>query len=131
MNNILTQHIYKNRNGKRTKVGMFLGLVIDNEIRVGYSLCSKEDTFDAEYALALAGIRALSDEPDECPPSIGREAGEFADRCLRYFKGSTLWMGPHNNFDYLDLDELLELTYEDEPEIRTYPLPDSVIVEVF
>jgi len=88
----ITQYIYKRRQGKLQKVGMFLGTVIDGKIRVGYSLCCKTDTFDPDYALALAAVRALSPEADECPASIWEDAIEFADRCLRYFKGYDLFI---------------------------------------
>jgi hypothetical protein len=110
----ITQYILKNRNGKKTKVGLLLGCVINNKIRIGYSLCCKDDEFDADYALALASIRALDPREDVCPPSIENDAYAFAERCARYFKGKAFYQG----------EDAHKISYEGTV------LPASCVVEV-
>lgn len=80
---MVSKVIYKTRNGKLTRVGMFLGVVIDGELRIGHSLCSKEDEFDFDYAVALASIRTLL--PDEVPPSIQASKDAFEAYCRNYY----------------------------------------------
>lgn len=88
---MIKQYIYRNRNGQRQKVGLFFGTTIKNQIVIGFSLCSREDKFDRDKALAIAVGRALSPKSQECPPSISDEACDFADRCVKYFKDSRIF----------------------------------------
>lgn len=87
---MIRQYIYRNRNGKRTKVGLLVGAAIRDQIVIGYSLCCREDKFDKDTALAIAVGRALSHKAQECPPSILQDACRFAARCERYFQDAHL-----------------------------------------
>lgn len=87
---MLKQYIYRRKNGQRRKVGMFFATTIRDEIVIGYSLCCPEDKFDKDKALAIAMGRALSPHVSPCPPSIYKDALEFAGRCQRYFQDAHL-----------------------------------------
>lgn len=87
----IRQYIYRNRNGHRQKVGLLFGSTIKNRIVIGFSLCSAVDKFDKDKALAIAVGRALSARTQDCPPSIEKVAGEFAERCIRYFRDARIW----------------------------------------
>lgn len=86
---MVSKFIYKNRNGELQRVGLFLGTIIDGELRVGHSLCSKEDEFDLEYAVALASMRTLL--PDACPPSIVAKRDEFVELCKQHLEGTYVY----------------------------------------
>jgi hypothetical protein len=85
---MVSKFIYKNRNGKLDRVGLFLGTVIKGELRVGYSLCSRDDDFDVDYAVALATARILL--PDACPPSIINQRNEFISLCIEHLNDFTV-----------------------------------------
>ena len=82
---MITEYIFRKRNGVTAKVGLLVGIVVNGEIKIGYSLCCKDDEFDVDVALAIALIRALSPADEECPPSIWNDADDFALKCIHYF----------------------------------------------
>jgi hypothetical protein len=84
---MVSKFIFKKRNGEFAPVGIFLGTVIDGELRIGHSLCSAEDDFDFDYAVALASIRTLL--PDACPPSIVERRKEFVKLCIANLENFT------------------------------------------
>jgi len=88
---MLKQYIYRNRNGKRQRVGVLVGTTVKNQIVLGYSLCCPEDTFDRDKGLAIALGRALSPKQIGCPPSIENDVWDFALRCIRYFKDARIF----------------------------------------
>ena len=73
----------KRRNGK--KVGFLLAFKDRyGNVRIGWSLCHKNDKFSRYTAKALAYLRAW--EPVEPPPSILADIDKFINKCLIYFK---------------------------------------------
>lgn len=87
---MLKEYIRKRRNGKLEKVGLLVAVEAGGFVRIGFSLCSKEDKFDKAKAEVIAVGRAYSDKSHDCPPSILGDAEAFAKRCVRYFKGAKL-----------------------------------------
>lgn len=89
--NLVVDYIYKRRNGSFQKVGVLVGVLYNDRIRIGYSLCDKQDTFDSEYGFALALTRAFSDIPDKCPASIYGEVLDFAVKLKDYYGDYPFW----------------------------------------
>ena len=84
------EYIRKRRGGKTHKVGIILGTIIDDTIRIGWSKCNvKEgDKFHLKTGMSIARSRT-SDEPltrAEAPKCIRRQVRRFGARCVRYFK---------------------------------------------
>ena len=79
------------RDNKRNKIGVMAAFRHNEEIYIGWSLCSKQDVFDREFGIELALARAtkLFDYEyidDKIPYSIFDDLEIFLDRCARYFK---------------------------------------------
>lgn len=83
---MITQYIYKNRNGNRAKVGMLVAFNDDLDVKFGYSLCSKEDTFNKDKAFSIAEGRACKGTGYDYPPSLKKDVEAFKNRVVRYFK---------------------------------------------
>jgi len=71
--------------------GLVIGTVVNDEIRVGWSLCHRVDNFDRDLAKTLAVGRVFTDTklPLSKPDSIASEIDHMKDRCVRYFKKGT------------------------------------------
>ena len=79
------------RDNKRNKIGVMAAFRHNEEVYIGWSLCSKQDVFDREFGIELAKNRAvkLFDYEyisDKFPYSILGDLEMFIDRCVRYFK---------------------------------------------
>lgn len=81
--------------GKKVKaapVGVLLADAVPNadgisfDIKVGWSLCNKHDTFSREAGLSLAARRMIKNRCDNVPDSMKDELKKFQERCERYFK---------------------------------------------
>lgn len=85
----LIEYIRKNN---RDKKGVLIAVKHDdNEVVIGWSLCSSLDVFDKYFGQQIAYERGCKRFYDEChfediPPSINYQLDEFVDRCKRYFK---------------------------------------------
>lgn len=51
------------RNRKNQKIGLVVVVPIDNILRLGWSLCKKEDKFSVERGLEIAKGRAINNPP--------------------------------------------------------------------
>lgn len=107
--NMIKQNIYRNRNGKKTKVGMMKAFNIDGKVRVGFSLCSKYDDFSQELAENISSERAWKDKI-KVPSSLRGELEAFLLRAKRYFKDC-------------DMPEIVAGTYEFKTCIDTWDEP--------
>src|ERR1022692_2322060 len=87
--NTITQNIYKNRNGKRQKVGVLVSKNKNGKILVGYSVCHKHDDFNIHEAYVLAGKR-MTESVLNPPNSINSDLKKFFGRCMRYYKNADL-----------------------------------------
>jgi hypothetical protein len=86
------EYIRRRKGGQVVKRGVMLGFRVDNEIRIGYSLCNSgkntPDDFNSEVGIELARVRACNETPSTVPipSSIRNEVRQFSSRCMRYFK---------------------------------------------
>lgn len=83
------EYIRRRKGGQNIKVGVVLGLRVDDEIRIGWSKCNSiQDKFDPEVGIELARLRACKETPTTTPvPScIRNQVRQMAARCVRYFK---------------------------------------------
>lgn len=125
----VTDYIYRNRKGAKTKVGMLFGTCIDGEIRIGHSLCCSTDEFDEDVAFALAGIRAISPEADPIPPSIVDDVMAFASILIDLYPDGELVLEDENfGFLWIDYDKEWDEIFEayEEPVLTV----DDVLVEI-
>jgi len=79
------------RDNKRNKIGVMAAFRHNEEVYIGWSLCSKQDVFYREFGIELAMNRAvkLFDYEyigDKIPYSIFGDLEIFLDRCAKYFK---------------------------------------------
>lgn len=81
----ITQNIYRNRDGKRAKVGVLVSCIKHGKVKIGYSLCNKVDEYNEKEAYVLAGQR-MADATLTPPSSIKKDVILFLDRCDRYYK---------------------------------------------
>lgn len=93
---MLIQYIVRNRNKQKQKVGCLVGMVVNESVCIGWSLCSPEDTFNKQRAKQMAIGRASTGGWMTYPPSIREEAEEFHRRCFRYFKEPELDFKSYN-----------------------------------
>ncbi len=86
--NELKQRLLKyGKDGKLKQHGYFYAIKHnDGIVKVGFSLCCKNDKFDKIVAIDLAMSRALSPISYEVPSSIELDVDKFISRCQRYFK---------------------------------------------
>lgn len=95
----------KSRSGKsfhEKKLAGFLiaGVVSENEVGIGFSLCHKNDRWDfikglhqpgwGENLATIRAIKSVEKGEIEVPPSILKQALKFQERCERYYKGMQL-----------------------------------------
>lgn len=73
---------------KRGRVGVLLGTMEYNVIRIGWSRCNTKlgDKFDPNTGVQIAKIRAIADETIPAPQSLNKQARKFSARCIRYFQ---------------------------------------------
>lgn len=85
---MIKQRIIKK--GKR--IGMFVALRYseNDKATIGYSLCSKEDTYNDELAEKIAVSRAISKKPFDIPFSLIEDFDRFYGRAKRYYKDDLL-----------------------------------------
>lgn len=83
----ISQNVYRNRGGKKTKVGLLVSCAKKGQVKIGYSLCCKTDVFDEREAYILASKR-MSESVLITPTSIGNDIDKFLERCVRYYKGA-------------------------------------------
>jgi tRNA U34 5-carboxymethylaminomethyl modifying enzyme MnmG/GidA len=90
----IIEFVKEKRNGKRQRVGCFVGkLAMDknNTVLIGWSRANvKIDKFDEGKAFQIADGRANSTTPIFCPSSLEKKAIKFRDRCRRFFKGASV-----------------------------------------
>lgn len=82
----ITQRII--RGNKR--VGMMMAFKMEDDVKLGFSLCSKQDKYNHALAKKICFARASSVKPVDVPPSIIGDLEAFACRCTRYFKDMDL-----------------------------------------
>jgi hypothetical protein len=85
----ITQNVYRNRKGKRQKVGVIVSCNKKGNVKVGYSLCSKEDDFNSKEAYIRAGQR-MAETVLSPPNSLKKDLNVFIDRCHRYYHGANI-----------------------------------------
>lgn len=76
---------------KRGRVGVLLGTMKDDVIRIGWSRCNTKrcDVFDPKEGIKLAKHRATNDfNTYPIPQSLNKQARKFSSRCLRYFQNA-------------------------------------------
>jgi hypothetical protein len=83
--NCIAQNIHRNRNNRRARVGVLVSCCKDGVVKVGYSLCHKDDEFNAKEAYITAGKR-MAEKVITPPNSIRSDIEKFLDRCSRYYK---------------------------------------------
>lgn len=81
----ITQNIFRNRNGKRAKVGVLTSCIKRGKVKIGYSLCNKVDVFNEKEAYVMAGQR-MAEKTLTPPSSLKKDILVFLDRCDRYYK---------------------------------------------
>lgn len=86
-NKVISQNIYRNRNGKRTKVGIITSNIKRGHVLIGYSVCCKTDEYNEKEGLIIAGKR-MGQEQVVVAPGIRKDMIKFLDRCSRYYKGN-------------------------------------------
>ena len=80
------------RENNRRPIGVLTAVIISNDVRFGWSLCSKLDKFDKDFGLQLAEARAIKYKPNEImyraklPNSMEKHLVEFSKRAQKYFK---------------------------------------------
>jgi len=86
---VITQYIYRNRNGNRAKAGLLVAFNNGNKdtVKFGYSVCAKSDKFDKDKAWSIAMGRAEKGSGNAYPPSIAKDVRAFKGRVEKYFKG--------------------------------------------
>lgn len=82
------EYIKRRHGGKNHKVGIILGLVDNDTIRIGWSKCNQKsgDKFDTLIGLEYAKNRAMKSDNVLTPNCIKRHLRQFSGRCVRYFK---------------------------------------------
>jgi len=89
--NELKQRIVKYANGKVKQQGFLVAVKLEtNEVKIGYSLCSRVDKYNKEVAETIAYNRAYSGKHFKFPDSIKGEVEGFKMRCVRYFKDGVM-----------------------------------------
>lgn len=77
----------RNENGERN--GCLVAGKVDGKVRIGYSLCHRNDKFDKSVARNIAEARMEKTQKDyttTLPPSMIEEFKRFTVRCGKYFK---------------------------------------------
>ena len=87
--NSITQNVFRNRNGKRQRVGVLVSCNKRGLVKIGYSLCHKDDVFDSKEAYIKAGQR-MSEAVLTPPHSLRKDLNKFMDRCDRYYKDADI-----------------------------------------
>lgn len=90
------EYIRRNKDGKKMKVGVILGLNDKGVIKIGWSKCNFKDgdKFDPIKGVVIAKQRAkgtlfIEDAVDTPTPScIRHQVRQFGARCVRYFKSA-------------------------------------------
>ena len=80
---MLKQYI---RNKKNNPIGVLLADKIDNDIQLGFSLCSKRDTYNKEKGMQIALHRLHHKGVLNIPDSINELVDAFELRAAKYFK---------------------------------------------
>jgi len=77
--------------GRRTPVGMLVGIETTEQIRVGWSKCCRCDTFNHEFGFYVASRRALTDREHvgPVPDMITHALPRFLSTLYDYFKPSS------------------------------------------
>lgn len=92
------EYIRRNKDGKKIKVGVILGLVDGDVARIGWSKCKMSglcgDVFDLTKGIELARSRARHETPNAPTPlCIKSQVRKFGARAWRYFQdANTLTM---------------------------------------
>lgn len=86
------EYIRRRKNGKTFKVGVILGTIIDDVIKIGWSKCNlkENDVFNPTIGISVAKTRIFNEEPvtTPVPTCIQRQVNLFGGRCIRYFKNT-------------------------------------------
>ena len=87
------------RNNARKPIGVLFAKEVNGEVRYGWSLCNKCDSFDREFGKSLAEARADKYLPDDLmeidydgntrvPESMVDHLVNFSERAEKYFKNA-------------------------------------------
>ena len=91
-NPTIFEYVRKRRGGMTHKVGIILGWIDNDTIKIGWSKCNlKEgDQFSSEVGMKLARSRALNEPQTRTPTPecIRNQVRRFGARCVRYFKNA-------------------------------------------
>lgn len=89
MQDNINQYIVKSVGGQRRIVGVLVGQIRNNMVKIGWSRANINagDRFNKAYGLHLAYERANASEMPFAPHSFAEDIFRFSDRCRRYFKG--------------------------------------------
>jgi hypothetical protein len=84
------EYIRRRKSGKVMKVGVILGLLVGDTVKIGWSKCNiMADKFDASTGLGIAKNRAEAPKntitPPPTPKCIKKQVRQFGSRCVRYF----------------------------------------------
>ncbi|MCB0627919.1 MAG: hypothetical protein KDC43_29340 [Saprospiraceae bacterium] len=92
------------RNKKRVPVGVLVSLIKDGEVRFGWSLCNKKDTFSKSKGKMIAERRAEKHSIDELishdkvPQTLRNHLAEFSLRAHNYYQDKDV---PHIDYEGL------------------------------
>lgn len=82
------EYIRRRKGGRVIKVGMLVGFIHDNKIKVGWSKCNlMKDKFIQSTGFNMAVDRACGVNQTPTPKCIERQVRAFGARAVRYYKG--------------------------------------------
>lgn len=76
------------RDRNNHKKGIVIAILHNGEIKMGYSLCKKGDSFEMDLGMNIALGRAKSDHVFMIPCSIAEDWSKMKLRAQKYFKES-------------------------------------------